>query len=177
MRGKGLVLRSWDRRGGVGCNKQSHAIIFCTTYSLKGGERLLDFSSPRLSSRSAWLGGHDGNPAAWFLRAAFSFTGCVRVQVNGLRSFEPKHKFCSELLKPTVVRSCPCVPRWFSVPFFQRVDVLLYRRNGATMTTCVCVSRMMRCSCRSWLGSCFNFGVFVLRLHGRRGVKATCGLQ
>lgn len=59
----------------------------------KGCSFFLNLSPPTAVLTFILIWGHDGNAAAWFLWAAFSFTDCMRVQVNG---FESKHKFCSE---------------------------------------------------------------------------------
>lgn len=70
MRGKGLVLRSRDQRGGggVGCNKQSHAIIIiffpARPSVLKVGTGFF-LDLPRAVFTSSLIWGHDENPAAW----------------------------------------------------------------------------------------------------------------
>lgn len=82
----------------MGCNKQSHAIIFffvrpAVLKVAKGCSFFFKSLPPTAVLTFILIWGHDGNAAAWFLWAAFSFTDCMRVQVNG---FESKHKFCSE---------------------------------------------------------------------------------
>lgn len=74
----------------MGCNKQSHAIIISFSFFARpsvfkvgtgfGG----DLAPAVVTSSRIW--GHDENPAACFLCAAFSSTGCMRVQLNGFTS-------------------------------------------------------------------------------------------
>lgn len=152
MRGKGLVLRSWDRRGGVGCNKQSHAIIFffvrpAVLKVAKGCSFFLNLSPPHSCPHI-----HPDLGARW-KRCCMVSVGCL--------FFHRLHACTSEWLW---VQTQVLFRELLKNPYFARFRVSVSigdflslfsswmcsfvekKRRGAPVTTCVFILLwMMRC--------------------------------